>query len=1055
MPIGHQLGLRLFLEGMEVPVIGANITVTANTPVVASIQVIATDKVLELFPRTVVHLFFYDFVEANSPLSDTPENASDQGTDEWNKRYKLLFMGEVQGLAFQKDTGSRMVVLNCVDFSNYWDTTYQYNFQGSLLGGRQHAAFIGANANYFTGPLGHGVGTIAALLNSKSVNFPHLKGLLAGVVHILEVIGGSYYGDTTFRGANDFTSIAELRLKILQQISAAEKDTSSARLFAHKAFSMWMNREMGSLGKLVTFRGLTGVLMQYIFHEIYPNPTALYQPKVTGLTKTKVTVTRLDQDPRTRALATDAKKLRSLLNSATDALGTIGKIGVILGERSALAKHLSDADASMAQARTTMFKISSYPGATLVNRYLQEIQDKMSKADYRIGQLKKKIVLADAAEAISALEAASITLTALLDKKTKNARVITYDKLDRVHNQILHPDIWFCSAPRCNVLFPELYSNFQWQRNFLREVSRMELQTTNEILGNDALFNGRYYAPNVADMRKGVRLSSRQFSRLTLAHELMTGIIPMFEKLSEANLFAMKSAVVKFKGAKVPYAQRSVNHQYFKHRFASRAMQCSGRFNPWFVAGFPAVILDRSMSADNLVIAGLPIAEQLAALDIVPAKDVTITRAMILRQLVPTQYFGSCIQLSHSVSQQGGNTSYAFQHARLHRESTEFLGVDKAVLNKVIGTAHKSTLVAGFPSNPPKVKNRGPRGGRITAVVDVTKQYPNSFLPLYGATSGTAKVKVGSRGDVTAVFGTSPQQSSAENFKAYRVSESYTRRARVNIDLPIEEAIRPPWIWDGWSNLKIGETYLQLLGTNSITDIEGVTSKKLLFDLVGADSRQALQEVEEGLAYGDKKKEEPLDTFLDRLTGTGDKKSLGGDAKNKKGKTSKAPAAQSKFSADTLLAIEKERTIENAVDYLMRVYSFMAHNGLDVANFLRHYTWRPVATMPEILGSENFNIQPKTKLVFGTGSLSDPGELLTEQKVEGEYVISGQEGFHSRAFGDVEDLFGLTDAKVRKVLGLSKDKMPAAAKKLDVRLRRRTAVREYVYELTQSRGLLG
>jgi len=1068
MAIGHQLGLRLFLEGVEVPVIGANITIAANTPVAASIQVIATDKVLELLPRTVVHLFFYDFVEASSPLSNTPDDTKAQGAETLNDRYKLLFMGEVQGLAFQKDSGSRAVVLNCVDFSNYWDTTYQYNFQGSLLGGRQHAAFIGANANFFTSPLGHGVGTIAALLNGKSVNFPNLKGLLAGVVRILEAIGGSYYGETTFRGANDFTSIAELRLKILQQISAAEKDDSTAKLFARKAFNMWMNREMGGLGKLVTFRGLTGVLMQYIFHEIYPNPAALYQPKVTGLKKTKVFQLRLDQDPRTRGLVADAKKLRSLLNSAKDNLSKILQVT----DSTAVEKFGASAAADLYQADKTLSKMVTYPGASLVSRYLSEIHGDLIKTREAVGSTGEGFYLdrqklastTNVRTANNAIGNASTTITALLEEKTRNSRELTYDKLDRVHNQILRPDIWFCSAPRCNVLFPELYGGFQWQRNFLREVSRMEMQTTNEILGDDALFNGRYYAPNVADMRKGVRLSSRQFGRLIMAHELLTGIIPMFEKLSEANLFAMKSRKVQHKGAKVGYAQRAVNFQYFKHRFASRGMAANGRFNPWFVAGFPAVLIDRPMTADNLLISGLPIADQLSALDIVPAKDVTVTRATLLQLLVPTQYFGSCVQLSHSVSQQGGDTSYAFQQARLHRESTEFLGVDKSTLNKVVGTASKKTVVAVIESfGPTPQKNgRGPRGGRITAVKDVTKAYKGRSRNLYNR-AGSYQIGL----PVTAT----------EIVKGYEVTETFTRRAKVQIDLPIEEAIRPPWIWDGWSNLKIGETYMQLFGTNSITDIEGITSKNPLFDVVGADSRLALAEVQEGLAYGDKKKEEPLDAFLDRISGTGDKKALGKDTKNKPGKKSKksafigannsvfadskskstkqVSAASTKLSASTILAIEKERTIENAVDYLVRIYSFMAHNNLDVANFLRHYTWRPIATLPEILGGENFNIQEKTKLVFGTGSLSDPGELLTEQTVEGEYVITGREGFHSRAFGDVEDLFGLVDPKVKTILGLTKEKSHTAAKKLDVRLRRRTAVREYVYELTQSRGLLG
>ena len=332
MAVGHQLGLRLFIEGIEVPVIGASITIAANAPAACSIQVIATDRILDLLPRSVVHLFFYDFVEAISPdqartvagiKQSVPFFDSGSVQDELNSRYKLLYMGELQGLSFQKDAGTRSVILNCIDFSNYWDTTYQYNFKGSLLGGRRHAAFIGANANFFTGPLGHGVGTIAALLNGRSVNFPNMKGLLAGIVRLLETIGGAYHGDTTFRGANPFTSIAELRLKILQQITAAEKDTSSAKLFARKTFNMWMNRQMGSLGKLVTFRGLVQILQKFIFHDIMPCPVARYVPKTYNLKKKKSYAVRLDKDPRSRKTLADAKRLRLLVRSAKASLGLL------------------------------------------------------------------------------------------------------------------------------------------------------------------------------------------------------------------------------------------------------------------------------------------------------------------------------------------------------------------------------------------------------------------------------------------------------------------------------------------------------------------------------------------------------------------------------------------------------------------------------------------------------------------------------------------------------------------------------------------------------------
>ena len=47
MAIGHKLGLRLFLEGVEVPIISAQIQIVADSPAAATLQIIATDKALE------------------------------------------------------------------------------------------------------------------------------------------------------------------------------------------------------------------------------------------------------------------------------------------------------------------------------------------------------------------------------------------------------------------------------------------------------------------------------------------------------------------------------------------------------------------------------------------------------------------------------------------------------------------------------------------------------------------------------------------------------------------------------------------------------------------------------------------------------------------------------------------------------------------------------------------------------------------------------------------------------------------------------------------------
>jgi hypothetical protein len=551
----------------------------------------------------------------------------------------------------------------------------------------------------------------------------------------------------------------------------------------------------------------------------------------------------------------------------------------------------------------------------------------------------------------------------------------------------------------------------------------MELQMTHEILGDSSLFNLRNYAPDVIDMRKGVKLSSRKFNSLIMRHELMTGIIPMYEKMTQANLFAMKAGDVKVGGAKIPYAQRAVNHQYFKHRFASRQMSASGRFNPWFVAGFPGVIIDRPMNADDLAVAALPIDSMLTALasrpgsnylNSSPTAGVGMSKARMLQYLVSPQYTGVCVQLSHSITQQGGSTSYAFAQARVHREDVEFLGVDKVMLSKRTGKpSHPRTVVATLPANTPTVDGRGPRGGIITSVKDVTDSNIGKTLFMF---PGPGRIKI---------F----QTGGDNDAKAWEIKETIDRRTKVEVDMPIELAVCPPWIWDGWKNLKIGETYQQMIGTISITDpMEDSTPTP--------DDLEALMDSSEGLNLGsgtpnDQDNQNPFQSrtaqppvqtqpvsFMGANTST-----LNGPLQD---------AEDQKLSAADLQIINTDRTIEAGIDCLTRVYSMIRTGNLDVGSFIRQYTWRPIVTMMQMMGSPDLALDP----VSGV-------------------PVQGTEGFHSRAFGDVSDLAGLVNPSVTKILGMSTTKDHATMQRLDVRKRRRDTIIAYVEELTASKGLLG
>jgi len=1160
MAQGHHLHLRLFLEGVEVPVISAQIQVTANAPASASIQVIATDKVLDLLPRTVVHLFYFDYMESGDPKldRDPDDRVYDTAGEEvltyddqdfFNSRYKLLFMGELFSIEFQKTSFNRAVVLQCSDFSNYWDTTFQYNFGGSLFGGRREAAFIGANSNFFTSPLGHGVGTISALLNAKSANFPELTGLMAGIVRMLEAIGGSYYGKNVFRGCNDFTSIAELRLKILQQIVAAEKDASTSKLFARKAFNMWMNRQSGSLGKLVSFRGLVKLMFDFIFHEVYPCPAAKYVPAVNSskTVPTKGSIS-LESSAWHGPLAKKAKSTLEMAQNATDRLkawynvrgfdtlawNAIEKYKWAWHQTEQMVKdiYILGATATGASSGDILKSVSAAQSNMQSISQLQRVHGAVFVMNWG-GRAELEQVYPKIQEYYGkVIEALKMILGIKIG--TSSTRTSYKNMPSRVNNQIFRPDIFYAPPPRCNVLFPETYDQFSFSRQYMREVSRIELQTHNELLGNDALFNGRYYAPDIEDVRRAVKLSSMQFAKLIMDHELYTGIIPMFENMSEANIFSMASGKTVKEGQKVGFAQRAVNHQYFKYRFQARAMDASGRFNPGFVPGFPSLIIDKPMDAPRLAISALPIEDQLKALSLKVNPKEKITRSQILQQLVSPQYLGVCASLVHSVTQDGGRTQYNFMHARVHRESTEFLGVDKVTVSRELGMAIRPSVVAAPVVSPPKKKSRGPHGGVVLSVKDVSKSYKGKLLPILGM---GRKGRVGDQVPVDyRVYGSSavmPQQTSAyfteetegagsgQSFLgantsvyeqqtessftettgygqsvvaqptakpiggsvpgklgAYEVSEQYMRRYKEKVDLPIEEAIKAPWIWSGWSNPQVNETYMQFFGTTGITDVAGVNAAEDIDTVM---------------------REESLYT---KGTGTKKKKSkpLPQDVRENEKKEAK------QYQKAVLLG-DTERTVENSVDFLVRAYSFVKIHNADVGDFLRSYGWRPVATMVDILGSADLEIKKVTKKVrktvrkrflkkqgyfvgqsnaffsptatgpapqsspFLPGTLEAPPDLsegVTEfiapvygTKYSNEWVdqvgyeVSGKEGFHSRAFGDTADLFGLVSPTVQTVLQLGKQGKRKVAERMDVRKRRREVVRNYVEELTGSRGLLG
>jgi hypothetical protein len=265
---GMLISLRLFLEGIEIPVISASVTATVGSPASASIEIIPDSKAELLLPRTVVHLFFLDYAEF-SRSSRTAPTLSD---------YKLLFCGELFTLSENKmGAGSRAVTLSCLDFSNILDTSFTYQFQAgnpdtSLL--KNTSTFLATPDLTFDTIINSPSEVIRSLANAAPVS-PASTGqgsILGGLLSIIEYlvgIQGNYYG------VNAWTTVHERRTRLIESIVADTGETA-AKVFEATQFSDWLMSRIGAEGDVISFRRLVDIILSATFYSWVPCPTAKY-----------------------------------------------------------------------------------------------------------------------------------------------------------------------------------------------------------------------------------------------------------------------------------------------------------------------------------------------------------------------------------------------------------------------------------------------------------------------------------------------------------------------------------------------------------------------------------------------------------------------------------------------------------------------------------------------------------------------------------------------------------------------------------------------------------
>lgn len=267
MSTGRPLNAKLFLEGIEVPFIGATITHTVNQAAIAYIDLIPHASINNIKPRTKVHLLVRDF---NNPSDGFP--------------FVLAYEGEVFGFSFGKTPSSRSFAISCIDDSSYWDNvlTYFFNAQQSLSKGAQDLASYGRDAQDIVKqggigntPVTHAVSSYFLQIVKKALAGKRDDGskpdFLDGLVAVYKSISD----------INEFYRLAEDRLRIVDRIKIRSTGELTRLLKETEALE-WFSGIIGRTSGFQTLRMVLQDLMSILFHDFVsvPFPAAVLSSSV-------------------------------------------------------------------------------------------------------------------------------------------------------------------------------------------------------------------------------------------------------------------------------------------------------------------------------------------------------------------------------------------------------------------------------------------------------------------------------------------------------------------------------------------------------------------------------------------------------------------------------------------------------------------------------------------------------------------------------------------------------------------------------------------------------
>jgi hypothetical protein len=277
MALGRPLGAKLFLEGKEVPFIGATMTSTVGQASIAYVDIVPHESIMNIRPRTRVEIFVRNYMQT--------ETQATSGVPSQAFPYILAWKGEVFGYNFGKTPTSRTFSLSCIDHSSYWDNclAYFFNAQQTQRGGldsgssvqqasdiiRGKEKFIPAymtRASYFKTRIEQ------ALKKEGSSEYDTSKDFMDGVISIYKDLGY----------VNEFFKLADERLRISDQIIMKSSGELTKLLKESEALD-WFTGIPNNNSGYSTLRMVIQDLMSILFHDFVsaPFPAATVNKSMT------------------------------------------------------------------------------------------------------------------------------------------------------------------------------------------------------------------------------------------------------------------------------------------------------------------------------------------------------------------------------------------------------------------------------------------------------------------------------------------------------------------------------------------------------------------------------------------------------------------------------------------------------------------------------------------------------------------------------------------------------------------------------------------------------